>query len=100
MEALRGRGGIASSHSFLNSALGGVSGQRQAPAALYSRREDNSTHWTGGWVGPMPVWVQRLQEEEEEVFVTAGDLTQANQSPVRHCTDLRWLLRVYRSVRC
>jgi hypothetical protein len=30
----------------------GVSGQRQAPAALYPRGKDPSTHWTGGWVGP------------------------------------------------
>jgi hypothetical protein len=30
----------------------GVSGQRYAPAALYSRGKDPGTHWTGGWVGP------------------------------------------------
>jgi hypothetical protein len=29
----------------------GVSGQRHAPAALYPRRKDPGTHWTGGWVG-------------------------------------------------
>jgi hypothetical protein len=30
----------------------GVSGQRHAPAALYPRGKDPSTHWIGGWVGP------------------------------------------------
>jgi hypothetical protein len=37
-----------SSYSFTISALDGVSGQRHAPAALYSRGKDPSTHWTGG----------------------------------------------------
>jgi len=30
----------------------GVSGQRQAPAALYPRERTPGTHWIGGWVGP------------------------------------------------
>jgi hypothetical protein len=30
----------------------GVSGQRQAPAALYRRGKDPGAHWIGGWVGP------------------------------------------------
>jgi hypothetical protein len=30
----------------------GMSGQRQAPAALYPREMTPGTHWTGGWVGP------------------------------------------------
>jgi hypothetical protein len=29
-----------------------VSGQRHAPAALYSQERTPGTHWTGGWVGP------------------------------------------------
>jgi hypothetical protein len=36
----------------LTSATEGVSGQRHAPAALYSREKTPGTHWTGGWVGP------------------------------------------------
>jgi len=36
-------------------ALEGVSGQQHAPAALYSR-ERPGTNFTGGWVGPEPVW--------------------------------------------
>jgi hypothetical protein len=39
------------SYSLLTSALGGVSGQRHAPAALYPRERNPGTHWTGGWVG-------------------------------------------------
>jgi hypothetical protein len=38
-------------YSFLTTALGGVSGQRHAPAALYPRERAPGTHWTGGWVG-------------------------------------------------
>jgi hypothetical protein len=38
--------------SFMTSALDGLSGQRQAPAAFYPRGKDPVTHWTGGWVGP------------------------------------------------
>jgi hypothetical protein len=41
-----------SSYSFSTSALGGVSGQRHAPAALYPPGERTpGTHCTGGWVG-------------------------------------------------
>jgi hypothetical protein len=29
-----------------------VSGQRDAPAALYPRGKEPGTHSTGGWVGP------------------------------------------------
>jgi hypothetical protein len=28
-----------------------VSGQRHAPAALYSREGTSGAHWIGGWVG-------------------------------------------------
>jgi hypothetical protein len=30
----------------------GVSGQRHAPAALYTGERTSSSHCTGGWVGP------------------------------------------------
>jgi hypothetical protein len=43
---------IYNSYSFLNSALDGVSGQCQAPAALYPLERTPVSHWTGGWVGP------------------------------------------------
>jgi hypothetical protein len=42
MKALGGRGNIAPIHS--------PSGQRHAPAALYSQGKDPSTYCTGGWV--------------------------------------------------
>jgi len=35
----------------MTAALEGVSGQQQAPAALYPR-ERPGTHFTGGWVDP------------------------------------------------
>jgi hypothetical protein len=38
-------------YSFLTSALHGVSGQRQAPAALYPRERTPYTHWKEDWVG-------------------------------------------------
>jgi hypothetical protein len=31
-----------------------LSGQHHASATLYPRGKDNSTHWTGGWMGPKP----------------------------------------------
>jgi hypothetical protein len=40
-----------SSYSFTSSALNGLSGQRHAPAALYSRRRSPSIYCTGGWLG-------------------------------------------------
>jgi hypothetical protein len=40
-----------SSYSFLTSALDGVSGHREAPAALYPREITPVTRWIGGWVG-------------------------------------------------
>jgi hypothetical protein len=39
-----------SSYTFLTSALGGMSGRRHAPAALYSWERTPGTHWIGGWV--------------------------------------------------
>jgi hypothetical protein len=46
---------IYSSYSFTTSVL--------VPAALYPRGKDPGTHWTRGWVGPWPVWTQRLEEK-------------------------------------
>jgi hypothetical protein len=40
-----------SSYSFFTSALDGVSGQRYAPAELYTRERTPGTHCTGGWMG-------------------------------------------------
>jgi hypothetical protein len=37
-------------HSFLTSALDGVSGQRHAQTALCPRESTPGTHWIGGWV--------------------------------------------------
>jgi hypothetical protein len=38
-------------NSFLTSALGGVSGQLQAQAALSQTEVPHSTHWLGGYMG-------------------------------------------------
>jgi hypothetical protein len=49
----------------------GVSGQRQAPAALYPRRrKDPGTHCTGGWVGP-----RAGLDTEARGEIPAGDRT-------------------------
>jgi hypothetical protein len=40
-----------SSYSFTTSAIDGVSGQRHAPAALYSRVRTPGIRWGGGWMG-------------------------------------------------
>jgi hypothetical protein len=61
----------------------GVSGQHHAPAALYPRGKNPGTHLTGGWVGPEPVWTQRL-EEKSSAYV--GDRAPVVQSVVRHYT--------------
>jgi hypothetical protein len=62
----------------------GVSGQRHAPAALYSRGKDQCTHWTEvGWA-PKLVWTQRPQEKS---FASVRDETLVVSSVVRHYTD-------------
>jgi len=61
-----------------------VSGQRHVPVALYPRRKDPGTHWTGGWVGPRAGLNTEL---EENPFATAGDGTVFAQFVVRHYTD-------------
>jgi hypothetical protein len=62
-----------SSYSFTTSALDGVSGQRHAPAALYSRGKGPQvpTEQKAGWASD-PVWTQRL---EENPLASAGDRT-------------------------
>ena len=45
----------------------GGSGQQHAPAALYPR-ERPSTHFTGGWVGPRPVWtVEKFHPHRDSI---------------------------------
>jgi hypothetical protein len=63
----------------------GVSGQRHAPAALYPRgKKPPGTLWIGGWVGPEPVWTQRLEEKSS---ASVGDRTPVSQSVVKQYTD-------------
>jgi hypothetical protein len=59
MEALGGREG--SSYSFSTSALDGVSGRRQSPAALLPPGKGPPVPIVqeAGWA-PEPVWTQRL----------------------------------------
>jgi hypothetical protein len=68
-----------SSYSFLTSALDGVSGQRHAPAAIYSRERTPDTHWIGGWVGLRP---SLDTEAREKSFASAGDRNLVVQSVV------------------
>jgi hypothetical protein len=53
-----------SSYSFSTSALDG--GEWSAPPpglALAPGKGPPGTHCTGGWVGPEPVWTQRLEKK-------------------------------------
>jgi hypothetical protein len=70
-------GMMYSSYSVTTSALDGVSGQRHAPAALYTRRKNPGTHCTGGWVGPR---AGLDTEIEEKSLASAGDLTSIARS--------------------
>jgi hypothetical protein len=58
-------------YSFTTSTLGGDEWSASRPAALYPREKapPPHTHCTGGWVGPEPVWIQRL---EEKFFASVG----------------------------
>jgi hypothetical protein len=62
-----------SSYSFTTSALVWVSGQRQAPAALYPRGMEPPVPAVQetGWA-PEPVWTQRL---DENTLATSEDRT-------------------------
>jgi hypothetical protein len=70
MEALRGRGGIAPTHSRPRHLIG-VSGQCHVPAVLYppGKGPPVPIGQEAGWA-PEPVWTQRLQEKS---FASAGD---------------------------
>jgi hypothetical protein len=58
----------------------GASGQRHAPAALYSRGKDpRGTHWIGGWVGPRAGLTQRLEEKSS---ASVGDRIIPEKIPV------------------
>jgi hypothetical protein len=60
-DVVGGRGCIAPTHSRPRHYMG-VSGQRHALAALYSRGKAPRYPLTGGWVASEPVWTQRLEE--------------------------------------
>jgi hypothetical protein len=64
------------SSSFLTFALGGVSGQRHASAALCPRGKDLQ-YQLDRMSGPQLVWTQRL---EEKSFASTGDRTPVVQS--------------------
>jgi hypothetical protein len=59
-----------SSYSFFTSALDWLSGQRQAPAALYPRKRTVGIHWIGAWV-----CLRAGMDKEPTIksFASAGD---------------------------
>jgi hypothetical protein len=59
----------------------GVSGQRHAPAALYSGEGAAGTHWTGGWVGPRAGLDAKARRKSS---ASVGDRTPVVQSVVSH----------------
>jgi hypothetical protein len=62
-----------------------MSGQRHAPAALYSRgRTPVPIGQEAGWASEL-VWTQRL---EEKSIASVGDRTPVVQLVVRHCTRI------------
>jgi hypothetical protein len=72
----------------MTSALDGVSGQRDAPAALYTLGKDPSVPigQEAGWA-PEPIWTQRLVEKSFR-FCPGSNLDRpVVQSVVRHYTD-------------
>jgi hypothetical protein len=62
----------------------GVSDQHHAPPLFIPGEMTPGTHWMGGWVGPEPVWTQRLEEKSS---VSVGDRTPVVHFVVRHYTD-------------
>jgi hypothetical protein len=86
MQALKGKRKY-SSYSILISALDWVSGQRHAPAALYTRERAPSTPppMDRKLRGPQCWSGQRL---ERKSFASAEDGTPVVQSVVRHDTEL------------
>jgi hypothetical protein len=86
MEAFRGRGSIAPTHSRPSHYMG-VSGQRHAPAALYP--------WKGppvpivleaGWASEL-VWTQKLEKKSFRLCRGSNLDRPVVHSVVRHCTD-------------
>jgi hypothetical protein len=61
-----------------------VSGQRHTPAALYPRRKNPRTHWTGGWRGPR---AGLDAEAVRKMSASVEDRTPVVQSVVSHYTD-------------
>jgi hypothetical protein len=54
-----------SSYSFTTSALDRGEVISVTPRPCFTPRERTpGTYWTGGWVGPEPVWTQRLEESK------------------------------------
>jgi hypothetical protein len=77
-----------SSYSFSASALDGVSGQRQAPAALYlppGKGPPVPIVQEAGWA-PEPVWAQRLQEKSFRLCRGSNLNRQVVQPVARHYT--------------
>jgi hypothetical protein len=94
MEALGGE--RYSSYSFTTSALDRGEWSASHPGRAFTPGERTcGTHCTGCWVGPEPVWTQRL---EEKCFAPAGNRTPIVQPVVRHYTD--WATRLLVVVVC
>ena len=68
-------------NSPMTSALEGVSGEQHALATLYPR-EIPSTHFTGGWVGPM------ASVERRKISPPPGFNPRTVQPIVSHYTEL------------
>jgi hypothetical protein len=66
-----------SSYSFTTSALDGSEWSASRPGRALPRESTPGTHCTGVWVGPEPVWTQRL---EEISFASAGYRTSIARS--------------------
>jgi hypothetical protein len=74
----------------------GVSGQRRAPAALFSRGKDL---WVpilqeAGWA-PEPVWAQRLEEKAFRLCQGSNVYRPVIQPVARHYTDWATWLALY-----
>jgi hypothetical protein len=65
----------------------GVSGQRHARAALWPRERIPGIHWSGGWVGPEPVWADSVVEKPSSLCRGSNLDHPVIQSVERHYTD-------------
>jgi hypothetical protein len=85
MEAPGRKGHTYSSYSFLTLALDwGEWSASRSSCTLPLGKGPLGTHWIGGWVGPEPVWTQRL---EGKSFTPARDQTPVILSAIRHYTE-------------